>query len=128
VELAGDCAFCGEEVVKHAVAVTGSVLALPDKYPVTRGHVLIVPRRHTLDYFTMTPEEHRDAEDLLAKLRKQILESDPTVVGFNVGANCGEAAGQTIEHAHIHLIPRRAGDTPVPKGGVRGVIPERMAY
>jgi diadenosine tetraphosphate (Ap4A) HIT family hydrolase len=76
----------------------------------------------------MTPEEHRDAEDLLAKLRKQILESDPTVVGFNVGANCGEAAGQTIEHAHIHLIPRRAGDTPVPKGGVRGVIPERMAY
>ena len=127
-DVATDCPFCGEDVVRRAVAVTGSVLALPDRFPVTPGHVLIVPRRHTLDYFTMTPEEHRDAEELLAKLREQILESDPTVVGFNIGANCGEAAGQTIEHAHIHLIPRRAGDTPIPKGGVRAVIPEKMAY
>ena len=126
--VATGCPFCGEDVVRRAVAVTDSVLALPDKFPVTPGHVLIVPRRHTLDYFTMTPEEHRDAEELLAKLREQILESDPTVVGFNIGVNCGEAAGQTIEHAHIHLIPRRAGDTPAPKGGVRAVIPEKMAY
>jgi diadenosine tetraphosphate (Ap4A) HIT family hydrolase len=103
-------------------------LAFPDEFPVATGHVLIVPRRHTQDYFTMTQEEHRDAEELLAKLRKQILESDPSVVGSNIGANCGEAAGQTIAHAHIHLIPRRADDTPLPKGGVRAVIPEKKAY
>lgn len=122
------CPFCEEDVVSRAAAVMGSVLALPDKFPVTPGHVLIVPRRHTQDYFTMTREEHRDAYELLTKLRSDTLKSDPTVVGFNVGANCGEAAGQTIAHAHIHLIPRRFGDTPAPKGGVRGVIPENMAY
>ena len=75
-----------------------------------------------------TPEGHRDAEELLMKLRNQILGSDSTVVEFNVGANCGEAAGQTIQHAHIHLIPRRLGDTANPTGGIRGAIPERMAY
>jgi diadenosine tetraphosphate (Ap4A) HIT family hydrolase len=126
--LAPNCPFCGEDALKRAVAIIGSVLALPDKFPVTFGHALIVPRRHTQDYFTMTPEEHRDAEELLMKLRNQILGSDPTVVGFNVGANCGGAAGQTIQHAHIHLIPRRLGDTPAPKGGVRAVIPEKMMY
>jgi diadenosine tetraphosphate (Ap4A) HIT family hydrolase len=73
-----------------------SVFAIPDKYPVTQGHVLIVPRRHTQDYFTMSSQEHRDAEGLLARLRNLIAESDPTVVGFNIDINCGEAAGQTI--------------------------------
>jgi diadenosine tetraphosphate (Ap4A) HIT family hydrolase len=76
----------------------------------------------------MTQEERRDAENLLINLRQQILESDATVIGFNIGMNCGLAAGQTIEHAHIHLIPRRSGDTPNPQGGVRGVLPARMAY
>ena len=125
---APNCPFCGEGALKRAVAIIGSVLALPDKFPVTPGHILIIPQRHTQDYFTMTPEEHRDTEELLMKLRTQILESDPTVTGFNVGANCGKSAGQTIEHAHIHLIPRRFGDTPNPKGGIRGAIPERMGY
>lgn len=122
------CPFCGDDVLERAVGIIGTVLALPDKFPVTLGHILIVPRRHTQDYFTMTPEEHRDAEELLAKLRIQILQSDPIVAGFNVGANCGKAAGQTIQHAHIHLIPRRLGDTPNPMGGVRGVLPGRMMY
>lgn len=125
---AQNCPFCGDDALRRAVAISGSVLALPDKFPVTSGHVLIVPRRHTQDYFTMTPEEHRDAGELLMKLHNQILGSDPTVLGFNVGANCGEAAGQTIQHAHIHLIPRRLGDTPNPIGGIRGAIPERMDY
>lgn len=76
----------------------------------------------------MTPEEHRETDELLLRIRNQILKSDPTVVGFNIGANCGEAAGQTISHAHIHLIPRRFGDTPNPRGGIRGVLPGKMAY
>jgi diadenosine tetraphosphate (Ap4A) HIT family hydrolase len=76
----------------------------------------------------MTSQERRDAEELVLLLRERILSSDPTVLGFNVGANCGEVAGQTVPHAHVHLIPRRRGDTPRPRGGVRGVIPDKMAY
>jgi diadenosine tetraphosphate (Ap4A) HIT family hydrolase len=76
----------------------------------------------------MTQEERRDAEELLVNLRRDIIEADPSVVGFNIGMNCGKSAGQTIEHAHIHLIPRRYGDTPQPQGGIRGAIPGRMAY
>ncbi|MFZ0449517.1 MAG: HIT family protein [Desulfatiglandaceae bacterium] len=87
------------------------------------------PRRHTPDFFTMTPRERRDAEALILWLKDDdILKHDPSVVGFNLGINCGEAAGQTIMHAHVHLIPRRLGDTPNPRGGVRGVIPDKMAY
>ena len=65
---------------------------------------------------------------LIRCLREEILRQDPAVSGFNLGVNCGEAAGQSVMHAHIHLIPRRPGDTPEPRGGVRGVIPERMSY
>ena len=106
----------------------GSVVAIKDKYPVSEGHFLILPKRHTLDYFTMTEWERRDTEKLLIKLRNQIASEDKSVTGFNVGMNCGESAGQTIWHAHTHLIPRRDGDTPNPRGGVRGVIPHKMDY
>jgi len=62
------------------------------------------------------------------KVREMLLQKDPLIVGFNIGANCGAAAGQTIMHCHIHLIPRRAGDMKDPRGGVRGVIPKKMKY
>ena len=65
---------------------------------------------------------------LILSLKNDILKNDPSVTGFNMGVNSGESAGQTIMHAHIHLIPRRDGDTPNPRGGVRGVIPDKMAY
>lgn len=122
------CPFCGPEVSAHAITENGSVFARLDGYPVSPGHTLIIPKRHAPDYFSMTREEQRDAGELLTYLRNQMLAEDPSVRGFNVGMNCGTAAGQTIAHAHIHLIPRRDGDTPEPKGGVRGVIPERMSY
>ncbi len=105
-----------------------TVYALADRYPVSRGHTLVIPRRHTPDYFSMTSEERRDAEDLIFRLRERLLAADASIEGFNVGMNCGEVAGQTVPHAHIHLIPRRRGDTPHPRGGVRGVIPDRMSY
>lgn len=123
-----DCVFCAADVVSAAVATGGSVYAIPDRNPVSLGHVLVVPRRHTPDLFGLTAGEQRDALELLRRLRADILSTDSTVEGFNVGANCGEVAGQTIPHAHLHLIPRRRGDTPRPRGGVRGVIPERMNY
>jgi ATP adenylyltransferase len=72
--------------------------------------------------------ERTEADILIRALQKKILSNDPTVTGFNIGTNSGESAGQTIFHAHIHLIPRRDGDTPNPRGGVRGVIPDRMDY
>jgi len=80
------------------------------------------------DYFSMDETEKRDIGALIMKLKNHITENDQSVTGFNIGTNIGESAGQTIFHAHIHLIPRRNGDTPHPRGGVRGVIPEKMSY
>jgi ATP adenylyltransferase len=122
------CPFCGVEIEGRSIAQEGSVFAVRDKYPVTPLHTLVLPRRHVADYFDLLPEERADAEALLRRLRAAILEEDPSVTGFNVGVNCGGAAGQTILHVHIHLIPRRDGDVDNPTGGVRGVIPERMDY
>jgi diadenosine tetraphosphate (Ap4A) HIT family hydrolase len=106
----------------------GTMIAIRDHYPVTEYHTLVMPRRHTPDFFTMTSRERRDSEALILSLKDEILKHDPSVTGFNIGVNCGESAGQSVMHAHIHLIPRRDGDTPHPKGGVRGVIPRRMGY
>jgi len=80
------------------------------------------------DCFSMNETEKKDSGALIMILKKRIVEKDQTVTGFNLGTNIGESAGQTIFHAHIHLIPRRNGDTPNPRGGVRGVIPEKMSY
>ena len=110
------------------ITSNGSVFAIEDKYPVTQGHLLIIPHRHTVDYFSLTEQERKHAEELLLILQNRIREDDDIVTGFNVGVNCGESAGQTVMHAHIHLIPRRDGDLENPKGGVRGVIPEKMSY
>jgi len=123
-----NCPFCPAlaqdryEVQLHLVA------ALRDAYPVAEGHYLIVPLRHTTDFFGMTEAERGEADELLVHLASQLRHGDPSIDGFNVGMNCGPVAGQTVGHAHIHLIPRRRGDTPRPRGGVRGVIPEKMDY
>ena len=76
----------------------------------------------------MTAEEQMDVNSLLTILSKKILKRDPSITGFNIGINNGGSSGQTIFHCHIHLIPRRDGDTPEPRGGVRGVIPDKMNY
>lgn len=99
-----------------------------DNFPVSEGHTLIIPRRHEADYFLLTDEEKRACDELLKRARARILAHDPLVEGFNVGVNIGEVAGQSIFHCHIHLIPRRKGDTPNPRGGVRGVIAHKGCY
>lgn len=123
-----DCAFCREVGSGEVIDQLGTVAALHDRYPISEGHALIIPVRHVVDLFELSDEELLDAWRLLHLLRGRFRELDPAIEGFNVGANVGGVAGQTIPHAHIHLIPRRTGDTPDPRGGVRGVIPEQMSY
>ena len=123
-----DCPFCRCINQKRIVAEYGTVVAILDRSPVTEGHHLIVPKRHVSDYFEMSHTERDNAETMLALLRKQILDNDCAVEGFNVGMNCGEVAGQSVMHAHIHLIPRRFGDVETPRGGVRGCVPGKMNY
>jgi len=91
----------------------GTGFTIHDKHPVTEAHHLIVPKWHVADYLEMSDIERRDAEALLVVLREQIVKVDSTVTGFNVGMNCGEVAGQTVMHAHVHLIPRRVGNVTV---------------
>lgn len=104
-----------------------SAFALPDIYPVTKGHTLIVPKRVVISIFDLTETEVLDCWRLLAA-EKVRLEAALQPDGFNVGVNLGECAGQTIPHAHIHLIPRYRGDNPNPRGGIRAVIPNRADY
>jgi len=110
------------------VEVFCTVAAYNDGYPVTDGHLLIVPLRHAADWRCMTDQEIRDSDGLLRRLVETISHRDPSVSGFNIGTNIGASAGQTVLHAHIHLIPRRDGDTEDPRGGVRGVIDGRRGY
>jgi diadenosine tetraphosphate (Ap4A) HIT family hydrolase len=122
------CVFCSEQVRKRMIESTSTMFVVEDQYPVTKHHCLIIPFRHTEDLFSMTDVERRDSDDLARYLRNRLQKDDPTVIGFNAGYNCGEVAGQTVMHAHMHLIPRRKGDVQNPEGGVRGVVPERMRY
>lgn len=122
------CPFCLNDGNNRIVIDSGTVIAIRDLYPVTRSHHLIIPKRHVATYFEMTEEEKRDSDTVLKILRDKILAEDATVQGFNIGINCGTVAGQTVMHAHIHLIPRRAGDIEDPRGGVRGCVPDKMSY
>ena len=99
-----------------------------DNYPVSEFHSLIVPKRHVESYFDLTEEEIQACNDLILKTKEKILKLDPSVKGFNIGANAGIVAGQSIMHCHIHLIPRREGDVENPQGGVRSVIPSKQHY
>jgi diadenosine tetraphosphate (Ap4A) HIT family hydrolase len=123
-----NCPFCSLNIESEIVERLGNVIAIKDKHPVSKGHVLVLPIRHILDFLSMSSEEKNNADRLIRNLCHKIKKSDSTVTGFNIGVNCGKSAGQSIMHAHIHLIPRRDGDTPKPKGGVRGVIPNMMGY
>ncbi len=120
-----DCIFCKPK--REILAENKYALAFFDSYPVSRGHALVVPRRHARTIFDLPDEEYADCFRLVLPL-KEVLLARFAPDGFNVGANCGEAAGQSVWHAHIHVIPRYAGDVPNPRGGVRGVIPHKAAY
>lgn len=123
-----NCIFCRLASSKALILENDYAFVIVDKNPVTEGHSLIIPKRHFADYFDITANEQEAINDLIRVRRKQLLDIDNSIQGFNVGVNTGEVAGQTILHCHIHLIPRRVGDIENPRGGVRGVIPEKMGY
>jgi diadenosine tetraphosphate (Ap4A) HIT family hydrolase len=120
-----DCIFC--HLNRPILAETKLSLAFLDRFPVSNGHTLVVPKRHVVSLWEMTTEEYTDAFALLRYV-KDVLQEQLNPQAFNVGVNCGHAAGQTVFHAHIHLIPRYTGDIPDPRGGIRNIIPGKGTY
>lgn len=122
-----DCPFCNPEKERELIVESATAYAIYDKYPVNTGHALIIPKRHCADYFDLTFKEQSACIFMLNTV-KQIVQNKFNPDGFNVGININEHAGQTIPHVHIHLIPRYKGDVEQPRGGVRGVIPDKRDY
>ena len=102
-------------------------LAILDGFPLTTGHTLVIPRRHVGSIFELPQEELTHLSAVVAKVRK-ILKAKYQPDAFNIRINDGPAAGQTIPHAHIHVIPRKAGDVPDPRGGIRWIFPDKAKY
>ena len=122
----GDCPFCRPDR-SRVVASNDHALALRDHYPLAQGHTLVVPRRHVASFFDLDEAERASAWQLAAEIHGRLRrELQPD--GVNLGINDGEAAGQTVLHAHLHIIPRFRGDVPDPRGGVRWVLPAKAAY
>ena len=119
-----ECIFCQ---MKDYILENELAYAIYDKYPVGKGHMLFIPKRHVKDFFDITKEEREAIFELIDE-GKRLLDEKYSPDSYNVGINCGEHAGQTIMHVHVHLIPRYIGDMKDPTGGVRGVIPEKMKY
>ncbi len=122
-----DCIFCNVSQ-KKIIDENELCIAIYDSYPVTKGHTLIIPKRHVSDYFELYQPELNSIQQLLHRQKELLISKDKLITGFNVGINSGEDAGQTVFHCHVHLIPRRKGDVKKPKGGVRGVIPNKQDY
>lgn len=121
------CPFCNFASGIHIWKENNNCIAIKDSFPVSPGHTLIIPKMHISSYFDLSSELQRSCWEMVNEI-KAILEEEYSPDGFNIGINAGEAAGQTISHVHIHLIPRYQGDMENPRGGVRGVIPEKQSY
>lgn len=128
--MAEQCPFCDRQsdITSRLISRNDLAFALTDGYPVTNGHTLIVPERHSRDFFDLNEAEILAIARLLQQQKKALQAKDRTITGFNIGMNCGESAGQTIFHCHVHLIPRRDGDVANPRGGVRNTIPGKGCY
>jgi len=122
-----DCPFCQRIASGDVTEANAHAVAFADGFPVAAGHTLVAPRRHVASVFDLASEEYAAVWALVAAVRARLAASTGAD-GFTIGVNDGEAAGQTVGHAHVHVIPRRAGDVGDPRGGVRWVLPERAAY
>jgi diadenosine tetraphosphate (Ap4A) HIT family hydrolase len=121
-----DCPFCVLPE-SRVLVLSEHALAVRDAYPISLGHTLIIPKRHVGTFFHLSAAEQTDVLKLLHGCKKD-LDQQYAPQGYNIGINDGPAAGQTIPHVHIHLIPRYSGDRPDPRGGVRWIIPEKADY
>lgn len=121
------CFFCAKIEKKEYFLENDIAVARFDDFPVNDGHLEVIPKRHVNDWWNTTPEEKKAIFELI-DLAKKILDEKYHPDGYNIGMNLGEAAGQSIMHLHVHLIPRYEGDVENPRGGVRGVIPDKRNY
>ena len=122
-----ECFFC--ECIKNNNYKLENEYAIArfDDFPVNEGHLEVIPKRHVKDWWGTSLEERIAIFDLLDKA-KELIDEKFKPDGYNIGMNLGEKAGQSVMHLHVHLIPRYSGDVPNPRGGVRGVIPEKQNY
>jgi diadenosine tetraphosphate (Ap4A) HIT family hydrolase len=120
------CQFALPGIARPLLATTDHVAAFEDAYPSAVGHVLVVPRRHVGRIIELTDEEFHDLWYVAREQMRRLEKSSPDA--YTIGVNDGEAAGQTIAHVHLHVVPRRFGDTADPRGGVRWAVPETAAY
>lgn len=120
------CPFCALPA-ERILILADEALVIRDAFPVSPGHTLVIPRRHIGSFFELTEAERACMVELLAQAKAELdLSFQPD--GFNIGINDGAAAGQTVQHLHLHLIPRYLGDVPDPRGGVRWVMPGKAKY
>ena len=121
------CLFCNTNN-KEYIFENDLAFATFDSYPVSRLHVLIIPKRHIKNYFELSNDELIACNEIILLSKKKIKKIDKTIQGFNLGTNSGKVAGQSVNHCHIHLIPRRSGDIDSPIGGIRNLIPNKGDY
>ena len=121
-----DCPFC-RLPAGRVLEENGHAVAIADAFPVSPGHTLVIPKRHGAGFFELTVDEVLAVYGLLGRMKAR-LDRDLKPAGYNIGINIGEAAGQTVGHLHVHLIPRYCGDVAEPRGGVRNVIPGKGPY
>ena len=124
--MSANCVFCTLRASRIILA-NDLAVAFRDGFPVSPGHTLVIPRRHVASFFEST-EEERAALLALLDAAREGLDRELRPDGYNIGINDGPAAGQTVPHLHIHLIPRFSGDKQDPRGGVRWIIPDKADY
>lgn len=121
------CPLCGVADGREILSANTHAMAIWDGFPVSPGHALIVSRRHVSDLFELSANEQAALWELLPAVKTAIA-ARHVPAGYNVGVNVGAAAGQTVGHVHVHVIPRYEGDSADPRGGIRWVLPERAVY
>ena len=120
------CPFCTLPAPR-VIDENTTAMVIRDGYPVSPGHTLLIPKRHTGSFFDLSEQERGDLLALLDRA-KRLLDAELQPQGYNIGINDGAAAGQTVPHLHVHLIPRFEGDLSDPRGGVRWVVPAKAKY
>lgn len=121
------CVFCDKVLAGGLITANEAAIAFEDAFPLSPGHTLIAPRRHESDFLALTLDEQLSIWRLVGSVKTH-LDREFRPDGYNIGVNVGDAAGQTIGHAHLHVIPRYRGDVEDPRGGIRWILPAKAPY